>query len=376
MQRPRLAATPARVAAPTPLRSRASITRAPAWVGRCRDVSDKRAVVLQVTDRAAGGAEQRRADPDVTVPVDREALSVLAPVTERAARRGAVGTRFPNRVPAERSGPDRACRVDGHAVDRVADVEAVWVARAVRDIGVPAEQLALCRPDDAIAVDQAAVTAAGAIRRGNLDDAGRPIDSREPAARVPASHPQLVVLIDAHVPRIRKTWEVEARGVGVEVVEDAFVGSIGDVAVCPRPRLDVTVGARRFDQPVGVPVDALVELDKADVRDAAGAAMADPDAAVERNGCPRGLTAGLTVRDCAVLAEDRAVRGIDLGDRAPLRERDPDEGERTGRGVQLKLVVVGCIVIDIDHGAPNNNQLQLNTTTSTFPFIWISLSQR
>lgn len=29
-----------------------------------------------------------------------------------------------------------------------------------------------------------------------------------------------------------------------------------------------------------------------------------------------------------------------------------------------------------NHDAPNSNQLQLNSETSTFPFIWISLSQR
>src|SRR5688572_14418810 len=33
-------------------------------------------------------------------------------------------------------------------------------------------------------------------------------------------------------------------------------------------------------------------------------------------------------------------------------------------------------MVNVNHDAPNNNQLQLNTTTSTFPFIWISLSQR
>lgn len=33
-------------------------------------------------------------------------------------------------------------------------------------------------------------------------------------------------------------------------------------------------------------------------------------------------------------------------------------------------------LVNVNHDAPNNNQLQLNTTTSTFPFIWVSLSQR
>jgi hypothetical protein len=33
-------------------------------------------------------------------------------------------------------------------------------------------------------------------------------------------------------------------------------------------------------------------------------------------------------------------------------------------------------MVNVNHDAPNNNQLQLNETTSTFPFIWVSLSQR
>jgi hypothetical protein len=33
-------------------------------------------------------------------------------------------------------------------------------------------------------------------------------------------------------------------------------------------------------------------------------------------------------------------------------------------------------LVNTNHDAPNNNQLQLNKNTSTFPFIWIALSQR
>ncbi|MEX0992717.1 MAG: Ig-like domain-containing protein [Solirubrobacterales bacterium] len=33
-------------------------------------------------------------------------------------------------------------------------------------------------------------------------------------------------------------------------------------------------------------------------------------------------------------------------------------------------------LVNVNHDAPNNNQLQLNTETSTFPFIWIALSAR
>ena len=33
-------------------------------------------------------------------------------------------------------------------------------------------------------------------------------------------------------------------------------------------------------------------------------------------------------------------------------------------------------MVNVNHDAPNNNQLQLNETTSTFPFIWVSLSLR
>jgi hypothetical protein len=33
-------------------------------------------------------------------------------------------------------------------------------------------------------------------------------------------------------------------------------------------------------------------------------------------------------------------------------------------------------LVNVNHDAPNNNQLQLNAETSTFPFIWVSLSQR
>lgn len=33
-------------------------------------------------------------------------------------------------------------------------------------------------------------------------------------------------------------------------------------------------------------------------------------------------------------------------------------------------------LVNVNHDAPNNNQLQVNETTSTFPFIWVSLSQR
>jgi streptogramin lyase len=33
-------------------------------------------------------------------------------------------------------------------------------------------------------------------------------------------------------------------------------------------------------------------------------------------------------------------------------------------------------LVNVNHDAPNNNQLQLNETSGTFPFIWISLSQR
>jgi hypothetical protein len=32
--------------------------------------------------------------------------------------------------------------------------------------------------------------------------------------------------------------------------------------------------------------------------------------------------------------------------------------------------------VNVNHNAPNNNQLQLNATTSTFPFIWVALSVR
>jgi streptogramin lyase len=33
-------------------------------------------------------------------------------------------------------------------------------------------------------------------------------------------------------------------------------------------------------------------------------------------------------------------------------------------------------LVNVNHDAPNNNQLQLNTSSGTFPFIWIALSQR
>ena len=33
-------------------------------------------------------------------------------------------------------------------------------------------------------------------------------------------------------------------------------------------------------------------------------------------------------------------------------------------------------LVNVNHDAPNSNQLQLNTTSGTFPFIWIALSQR
>lgn len=33
-------------------------------------------------------------------------------------------------------------------------------------------------------------------------------------------------------------------------------------------------------------------------------------------------------------------------------------------------------LVNVNHDAPNNNQLQLNVNTSTFPFIWVALSQR
>ena len=33
-------------------------------------------------------------------------------------------------------------------------------------------------------------------------------------------------------------------------------------------------------------------------------------------------------------------------------------------------------LVNVNHDAPNNNQLQLNTPSGTFPFIWIALSQR
>ncbi len=33
-------------------------------------------------------------------------------------------------------------------------------------------------------------------------------------------------------------------------------------------------------------------------------------------------------------------------------------------------------LVNVNHDSPNNNQLQLNTTSGTFPFIWIALSQR
>jgi streptogramin lyase len=33
-------------------------------------------------------------------------------------------------------------------------------------------------------------------------------------------------------------------------------------------------------------------------------------------------------------------------------------------------------LVNVNHTAPNNNQLQLNTASGTFPFIWIALSQR
>lgn len=34
------------------------------------------------------------------------------------------------------------------------------------------------------------------------------------------------------------------------------------------------------------------------------------------------------------------------------------------------------VLTNVNHDAPNNDQLQLNETTSTFPFIWVALSQR
>jgi uncharacterized repeat protein (TIGR01451 family) len=33
-------------------------------------------------------------------------------------------------------------------------------------------------------------------------------------------------------------------------------------------------------------------------------------------------------------------------------------------------------LVNVNHTAPNNNQLQLNTSSGTFPFIWVALSQR
>ncbi|MEX0817212.1 MAG: hypothetical protein WD027_07185, partial [Gaiellales bacterium] len=33
-------------------------------------------------------------------------------------------------------------------------------------------------------------------------------------------------------------------------------------------------------------------------------------------------------------------------------------------------------LVNVNHDAPRNNQLQLNATTSTFPFIWVALSVR
>src|SRR5688500_20156530 len=33
-------------------------------------------------------------------------------------------------------------------------------------------------------------------------------------------------------------------------------------------------------------------------------------------------------------------------------------------------------LVNINHDAPNKNQLQLNTTSGTFPIIWVALSRR
>src|SRR5688500_16832562 len=33
-------------------------------------------------------------------------------------------------------------------------------------------------------------------------------------------------------------------------------------------------------------------------------------------------------------------------------------------------------LVNVNHDSPNSNQLQLNTTSGTFPFIWVALSQR
>src|SRR5687767_3298170 len=119
------------------------------------------------------------------------------------------------------------------------------------------------------------------IPGSRLHDAGEPIDPDEPV-RAEATHPELVVLVDAHVARV-----AELESVRVDVVDDAFVHGIRKRRTRPRPRLHVAIPARRVDSAVAVSVNAAVELGQADVRDSARTTVTDPDAAVEGNRCPR-----------------------------------------------------------------------------------------
>jgi hypothetical protein len=56
----------------------------------------------------------------------------------------------------------------------------------------------------------------------------------------------------------------------------------------------------------------------------------------------------------------------------------PASGTVSGTNVNYTLDIdfdQGTLV-NVNHDAPNNNQLQLNSSSGTFPFIWIALSQR
>jgi hypothetical protein len=147
--------------------------------------------------------------------------------------------------------------------------------------------------------------------------------------------PQLVVRINAHVPRVAG----QTCGHGVDVVDDAFVLSGRRARVGSRPRLDVAVPRGSPDHAVVVAVDALVQLGLADVCDAALTAMAYPHAAVDGNRRRGRLVALCLIGHGAVLAQGCAGDDVDLGDGAALGQCDPDERECRRDLVELQSVI-------------------------------------
>ena len=162
---------------------------------------------------ADGAAVERVRDPDVIVLIDHTALCKRIALIERAEQR-AIRRKLPDLPVAKRRVPDVAAAVDTEAVTGMIEARPVAAVCSCQRFARVPTQHRVRRPDHAVRIDQAAITAK-AYRRLRTLDLSRDAVQQIEATAARAAHPDVVVLVDRDV--------ACAKRVHLRVVNDALV---------------------------------------------------------------------------------------------------------------------------------------------------------